>query len=435
MKQNRSVSLITALIISGILVSYILQMSPAPFLGLIRESYSITAGDSVLNLAVSIIYPTLILASLFGSAVERRIGTYRMYVCVLVLLTAGILINFVSVSYPIFLIGRAVFGAGFGLGIPFIGSAIMQLYSVRQRQTLNTVNALFPFGGTLISFALLIPLSSILPGGWRSALGVWGFLVLLVLVAWLLFVRPRSFLADTDVAAREAPAAEIGMYRDLLQRREILLLCIIFMCDFFCYSYIVTILPTMLMEQCGLPESTASLMAALTFPLVGCIGCVIGGFAAARSGRRKPALVFGMALEVIGILLGTVFAGLSPIYVYTGVALFAFGNGYWLPVLYQIPMDLPDMNAARVGASFALMSICAFVCGFISPSIGGWLTDAFSASAPSADVVVAHAHGLRWSLFAFILIDTVGLLSAVLVPETGRRESATATTTDNTRAT
>lgn len=418
MKRTKSLPLMTVLIIFGLLISYICQMSPSPFLNSIKADYAITAGDSVLNLAVSVIYPTLILASFFGSEIERRIGTYKMFVWILVLLSIGILFNFISVNFAMFLIGRAIFGFGFGLGIPFIGSAIMQLYDERRQQTLNTVNALFPFFGTLISFALLIPCSNALPGGWKSALGIWGIGTVATLILWALFVRPEHFPSAVE-SASEASATEPHLYRNLLKRKEIFLLCIVFMCDYFCYSYIVTILPTMLMEQCQLSESVASLMAALTFPGVGCIGCLLGGAVSAKSGHRKPSLVLGVALEVAGIFLCTLLADVSSAFVYIGIAAFAFGNGYWLPVLYQIPMDLPDMNPARVGASFAITSICAFVCGFISPSIGGWLTDLFASSSQLTDSILSHAHGLRWSLFAFGFVNVIGLIAAISIRETG----------------
>lgn len=418
MKHKKSLPLMTFLILFGLLISYICQMSPSPFLSAIKAEFNITAGDSVLNLAVSIIYPTLILASFFGNAVERRIGTYKMFVWILILLSVGILFNFFSVSFPLFLVGRAIFGLGFGLGIPFIGSAIMQLYDEGWQQTLNTVNALFPFLGTLISFALLIPFSTSLPGGWKTALGIWGLGTLVTLALWLLFVRPQHFPSTTD-SVGEPSSPEPHLYHNLLKRKEIFLLCIVFMCDYFCYSYIVTILPTMLMEQCQLSESLASLMAALTFPGVGCIGCLLGGSVSAKSGYRKPSLVFGVALEVVGIFLCTLLAPVSSLFVYLGIAAFAFGNGYWLPVLYQIPMDLPDMTPARVGASFSITSICAFVCGFVSPSIGGWLTNLISSTSSLTNSAAAHAHGLRWSLFAFGFVNGIGLAAALLIRETG----------------
>lgn len=417
MKTRKSMPVITALIIAGILILYICQMSPSPFLSQIKADYAITAGDSVLNLAVSIMYPTLILASLLGSRLKRLIGTYFMFLVILALLSISLFLNYFSNTFALFLAGRAGFGAAFGLGIPFIGSAIMELYDERRQQTLNTVNALFPFLGTLISFALLLPLSKVLAGGWKAALGIWGFGSAFVLLVWLLFVRPYHFpAAQTDVP--DVPAEPL-LYRNLLKRKEILLLCIIFMCDYFCYSYIVTVLPTLLMEQCALTEAAASLMSALTFPGIGCVGCLLGGIVSERSGRRKPPLVLGVALEVAGIFVCTLLCSLSALFVYIGVALFAFGNGYWLPVLYQIPMELDDMNPTRVGASFAATSICAFIAGFVSPSVGGWLTDLFAAGASAGAATFAHAQGLRWSLFSFGFVNIIGLACALAIRETG----------------
>lgn len=417
MKKNYYTNL-SVLVFLGILISYICQMSPAPFLPAIKAAYGVN-GDALLNLSVSVIYPLLILTSLCGSSLLGRLGLSRSFAVILLLLSAGILMNYAASSYVLFLLGRMIFGAGFGLGIPFIGAYIMELYRGRQRETLNSLNALFPFFGTLISFALMDTLAGSLRGGWKGALGVWGFGTLAVLICWLLAVRntPRG-AAEALLArggARQAP--ERHLYRNLLRRREIALLCVIFMCDYFCYSYLVTILPTLLMERCSLSAAAASLISALVFPGVGCVGCVLAGIVTARTGLRKPALVAGTALELAGLLLSTLPGGDSNLHVYLGIACFAFGNGYWLPVLYMIPMDLPDMNPQRAGASFALTSTCAFLFGFISPSIGGKLTDVIAAKSAAAGTA-AHAAGLRWSLCCFSAVMAVGFAAALRIRET-----------------
>lgn len=418
--KRRSLSLITLLVLSGILISYICQMSPAPFLTQIGADYGI-GRDSTLNLAVSIIYPTLIIASLLGGKLIDKIGLHKSFIWVLCLLSVGILLNLIAHSYTLFLLGRAIFGAGFGLGIPFIGSAIMELYNEKQRETLNSINALFPFFGTLLSFALLNSMANSFSLGWKGALGIWGIGTVLILVLWLLLVRSshcRS--AEAPVVAPTESAPNKAIYRDLLKRRAIVLLCIVFMADFFCYSYIVTILPTFLMEQCSFSDAAASLIAALIFPGVGCIGCLLSGVLTARSGKRKPALVFGTVLEVLGIFISTLLCHLSPLFVYVGIALFAFGNGYWLPMLYKMITDLPDMTPHHVANAFALTSVCAFVAGFISPSIGGWLTDLISSAAGELSPTLAHASGLRWSLCIFGIVMAIGVIAALFVKETSR---------------
>lgn len=419
MKQHAGKPLITLLMIAGILIAYVHQMSPSPFLSILREHFQITGSEALLNLSVSIIYPFLIVASLIGSLIEQRTGTRRLFVLTLAFLATGIFANYTAVSYTIFLLGRVAFGIGFGLGIPFIGSAIMKLYHGKGREAMNTLNALFPFLGTLISFALLIPLYHAMGNSWKNALGIWGVGILAIGFLWLLFAREWHFDGGCPEETSTI-AAEKHIYLNLWKRKEIRLLTIIFMCDYFCYSYIAVILPTFLMEIGSMSEAAAGLWAALTFPGVGIAGCLLGGMVSARSGRRKPVLVAGVLLEVIGVLLSTLGAGISLAFVIIGISLFALGNGLWLPVMYNIPMDLKGMNPVRVGASFAFISSCGFACGFLSPMVGGWLTNALMPLSPDPSAIASHALGLQWSLFLFGFVNLAAFICALAIRETGQ---------------
>lgn len=253
MQRPKKLPLMTFLVIMTIGIGYVQQVAPSPILSVLSEYYHLAGQDALLNLSVSITFPMSIVACLAGGILESRLGIRRLYLGTQIFLTAGVLLNFWSPTYLMFLAARSIYSIGFGLAIPFIGSAIMNWYTGRARDTMNTLNGMFPFIGTVISIALMLPLSNLL-GSWKVAMGIWGVVLLVLLAVWLVCIRAADI---PQSAAVELP--ERGIYRSLWRRKNIKLLCLVFVMDFFCYSYMVVVLPTLIAEgggmdpRCGQP--------------------------------------------------------------------------------------------------------------------------------------------------------------------------------------
>lgn len=419
-RKNNKQTFITLCVILVIGIGYIYQMAPSPVLGQLKDRYGI-GNEALLNLAVSIVHPLTIGASLYGGVLLRRMGLYRMFIWTQVLLAAGILMNLAAGDYLVFLAGRVVYSAGFGLGIPFIGAAITSWYSGNARERMNTLNGMFPFIGTLISFSCLTPLSRQL-GSLSHAFAIWAVPLVLLLLFWLTVVRRQDLPAGQDGDRAQEPAfpQERGVYSYLWGKQGIRLLCIIFMMDFFCYSYMVVILPTYLAEAAEMEASAAGLLAAAAFPAIGILGSMAGGILMSVTGRRKPILAAGQALKLAGVLVLTLCLEHSLIMGIAGIIVFAVGNGMWMPVMYTMPMEMDGMDDSRVGAAFAFMSSCGFLMGFISPILGGGLTNTIMAMAPHKDLVLRHVFGLKWSLFLFGFTNIEALVCALRIEETGK---------------
>jgi len=406
--MRRSYALRAFLIVFGILLFYVMQMAPSPVLHLIRESYSLQHSDLLLNLSISIIFPPIVIGSLTGTSLERRCGTKGLYTLSLILCAAGAAVTLLcGSSYVLFLAGRAVFGLGFGFGIPFIGSAIMRYFRPEHRELMDTVNAMFPFIGTAASFLLALPLSALGSLSFHTSVGIWCIPILLVLALWL-----PAELPDSEISSGGS-----AIYGNLLRRKEILLLCVIFICDFCCYSYMGVVLPTLLQEGCGLSDSVANTCAAAAFPVMGLIGSAAGGLWCKRSGLRKPSLVTGQILKFLGIALMVLPAPDSTVAVIAGAGLFGFANGLWMPAMYCMPMELPGMTPELVGAAFGFISSCGLAFGFIAPTVGGALTDVITRGAAAG--ASAHVYGLRWTLFAFAFLNLIGFACALALRECG----------------
>ena len=97
-----------------------------------------------------------------------------------------------------------------------------------------------------------------------------------------------------------------------------------------------------------------------------------------------------------------------------GIIVFALGNGMWMPVMYTMPMEMDGMDDSRVGAAFAFMSSCGFLMGFISPILGGGLTNTIMGMAPLQDPVLRHVFGLKWSLFLFGFTNIAALVLSLI---------------------
>ena len=411
--------LATILLISGILMFYVMQMNPAPVLPTIAEELALTS-DVTINMVANIIFVTIVIGCIVGTPIEKRIGTIDLYSLASLFVILGcLIIALFGDIYEFLLVGRAVFGFGFGLGVPFIGSAIMDWYSPKEREIMNTVNGVFPFVGTLICYLLTEPLMNAFGGNWRFALAVWGLIVLIVLIVWVPSIKEDNIQVYDD--ERGGEELEKGVYRELIGRREIKLCSVTFICDFCCYSYIGVILPTLLMSADPVSDAAVNLLAAFAFPGVGLIGSTLGGVLVARTGLRRPALLIGQIGKFIGILIATLGADMSLGLIVFGIAIFGFSNGFWMPALYCVPMDLKGMTPLKAGAAFALMTAVALSFGFIAPVVGGALTDMLVAASGLADPVASHLFGLRWSLFIFGFVNIIGFICMVVMKETGTR--------------
>lgn len=368
--QYRQIRGATATIIFGVLIFYIMQMAPSSLLPQIKQGLGL------------------------------------------------ILQMFCAHTYYLLLIGRSVYGLGFGLHVPFIGSAIMKWYQGESRETMDAINALFPFVGTAIAFFTMAPLCTLFQGRWELSLSIWCLPLYFTMIIWSFFIREKDLPNFGNSDAPDEP----GIYRELIRQKELLLLCCTFICDFICYSYIGVILPTYFFELGGLSSSLSNTLAALAFPAFGILGSVIGGKLNILFGRRKPILCVGQIGKFIGLVVSCMLYQNGFVYTFFGIALFGFFNGFWMPSMYCVPMDLDHMSATKVGASFALMTACGIGAGFFAPSLGGIFTQMFLLTSSISDPVLRHADALRQSLLLFSFTNILGLICCLSMRETGKNQ-------------
>ena len=238
------------------------------------------------------------------------------------------------------------------------------------------------------------------------------------LLVWQFRIKEK----ELTVYGKSEESTEKGTYAELFKRRELRLLCGIFVCDFACYSYIGVILPTYFFEIGGINETAANIIAAVAFPIFGMLGSIAGGQFNSKFKRRKPILCIGQIGKFIGLMIVCKLYKYGFFTAVLGIAVFGFFNGFWMPVMYCIPMDLDNMSSAKVGAAFALMTACGIAAGFIAPSIGGAMTQMFMRQSAAVNSFVSHTDALRQSLWIFSFTNILSLGLCIKMMETGKRK-------------
>jgi CP family cyanate transporter-like MFS transporter len=387
---------LTALIILGIFFMYIAQMHPSAVLTQIMNDLGINMAQG--GFGISVIFIPIIIFAMIGPFIQQKIGLKNMYVLTLIIGGVGIMLYLLADSYAMLLTGRVLYGIGFGLGTPFIGAAIMYWYTPKQQETMNTINALFPYFANVLVYGTTIPMMEMFNGSWRMALAIWGIFCVVVLTFWLGMVKDEGPIS-AEIAGEVS--SDKNVYLNLLKRKEIVILIIAFVCDFISFSIISSMLPTYYETEAGYTPDMANNLT-MIFPIAGIAGGLIAYGYMGKSGRRKGLLVIGQVMKVVGIAL--FYFGKSGFIGFVGVALVGIGNCIWIPPMFLVPMELEKMTPTLVGAAFSLITSCGFVSGLIAPAVAGWMGDNFT---------------LRLAIFLCAFPCLIGTFACMMIRETG----------------
>ncbi len=240
-------------------------------------------------------------------AVVTRIVTWWS---VFTIATAG------AMSYVSLLITRFLFGMGEAGAWPCVARVLSRWIPARDR---GTVKGIFFAGaytsGALTTFAVtaLLPYMS-----WRTILVVFGGIGFVWVFAWHRWFRdepgehPAVNAAERALILADRPpeAPQTGgwpYWKNLLRRKNVLLLCLLYMPNCATFYFCITWLPTYLMERHGFEKAELGMLAAL--PLFLSVATqFLGGFWSdrvtarfgIRAGRRVPGVVgYGLAAVFI----------------------------------------------------------------------------------------------------------------------------------------
>jgi sugar phosphate permease len=191
--------------------------------------------------------------------------------------------------------------------------------------------------------------------------------------------------------------------RETVLSRTTLLMSLADASSYALYSAVTSWLPTYYNEVMGFSLTQVGLITGF-LPFAGLIAVLIGGAMAVKFQRRKPLLLMpGIFMAVAAV--GSFITGNLAI-IYPSVFLLGFMSWFWPPILFSIPMELPDASPEKVAMVWGTVGTLASIMAFISPLTVGAMTDALGSYVPGFSL---------WAGFSLFF-----LLAVLLLPETGR---------------
>jgi len=390
--ESRYRFIVGAIILLAMLAAGALWVAPGPLFPLIMRDLS--ADRTTVSWLTSIVSLVMGICAIPAGILASRIGLKRTFAIGFFLMTSAVLSPFCSNVMPL-LATRILFALGVAMTFPVAGGLIMQWFHGRELPLFNGLNSSsISLGNTIVLFTA-VPVANAF--GWKAPLTTYGVVCLVFALSWLILGKEnRSYSSGLD---NESPPINIIT---VLKRKTTIILGLTVAGPFILFMAISSWLPTYYNEVFGIPLSQASWMTGL-FPIFGIVGCILGGVLPMRTGLRKPFLLIPGGLISLAAL-GTFLIN-NTIINCISIALFGMCDYIFVPVVFTLCMELPDVTPPIATLVIAAMLAIGNVCGFTGPMIVGFLTDLTGSYLPGM---------LVCSLLGFSLF-----VGGLLLPETG----------------
>lgn len=276
-------------------------------------------------------------------------------------------------SFASMWLARFLFGAGEAGCFPNLTRMLSTWLPLRSR--LRAQAFMWACSRWAGAFTPLLVLALVQWQGWRWAfviLAVLGFLWAAVFYRWFrddpaqhpaVNAQELELLSESRVLTTQEGDAR--WYQALLERQVLLLLL-----QYFCFSFVwyfyVTWLPTYLREGRHVSATEAATLSTLPL-LLGGIGSLVAGYAAARIRRRNIA-VFGFVTS--GVLLLSVTRIHSTPVAMLAMGLASFCSDLTMPISWNACVEIGRRNTATVSGT---MNMFGNFAGFVGPVVGGKL--------------------------------------------------------------
>lgn len=299
-------------------------------------------------------------------ALARRVGVTTGIWLGLLAVVAGLLLRVLTGSGWVFLTLTGLALAGMAVGNVLVPAWIKR-HSLGSAVGLMTVYSVGLTLGGALSALLAAPVSAAAPGGWRTALGLWGVVAVLSLVVWLLvgYVERRAPGGVAPlVRSRGAPMSSSPTAVALAA-----LFGIQAMNAYVQFGWLPQVY-----RDAGLSATYAGALQAL-LSLITVVGSLAMPTVIARSRTLAPYMV------VFGVLLAVGYLGLLALpttvpwlwAVVLGVAGFAFPT---VIALITARTRRPSVTARLSGfvqpVGYALAALGPFLVGLLHDATGGW---------------------------------------------------------------
>lgn len=312
--------------------------------------------------------PPLAFALLGAVAVPlaRRGGLTGTILVTLVLTVVGLLLRPSAPSFLLFLAASALALVGPAIGNVLVPAWIKRHGSSALVLLMTLYTGLVAFGGALGS-AFAVPLRDLLPGGWGDSLRLWGLLILVVAVVWLLVLRRTGH----DFPA-QGPTGHV--HGSLWRSPTACAMTVMFGLQSMNYYMQAGLLPTILTDA-GVEATTAGLATALI-----AAWSLLGGLAMPTIVARAPRLpLVGLGFGTLTMIgwAGVLLAPSTAPYLWASVL--GLGGFSFPMVLALIPARSHDVViTARLSA---LVQSVGYLMAAIGSLIAGVLLERAGSSA------------------------------------------------------
>lgn len=241
---------------------------------------------------------TFALAGACAVVLSRRTGISGAIACGLALVAAGLLARSVVASGPVFLLLSVLALIGMGIGNVLV-PAVVKRHGGKRTAALNSVYTVGLAVGTSVPLLAAGPLTAYGPGGWRSALGLWGLAAVAALGVWaVVAARDRRQAAAGPGVLRRGPRPRIT------RSRTAVALALYFGVQSM-HAYVQFGWVAQIYRDNGLDQTQAGLLMALLAGM-GIPGGLLMPAVVARSARLRiwvVALAVSMAAGYVGLLV------------------------------------------------------------------------------------------------------------------------------------
>jgi FHS family glucose/mannose:H+ symporter-like MFS transporter len=330
-----------------------------------------------------------------------RIGKKPLLLSALAIMIIAQTVYAFQPSWGVMLFTAPFAGFGFGTTEAVVGAFIIGSALGNANVAMSRVEVFFGVGALLMPFAGAVLISN---GYWVAAFGVVGVTTAVTLILWLLFWpkilnRPGGHAADED--ARLSPSTN----RSRVQVRVVLAACALFFAIYVGFEMsIVHYLPSLLVNNNGLSDSTASLSLSVYWGAM-VIGRLVSGHAADRWGGAAYLLVACIATAILFILMG----GLESVW---ATFVLTFCAGLSMSGMFAIALVFANRAApGMTNRTTSLMMAFGGIGGALMPKLTGWFLDENGADAT------------RWLLALFAIVLLAVITWALLAARSSQRSS------------
>jgi MFS transporter, CP family, cyanate transporter len=361
-----------SLIIAIVLVAINLRpgiVSIGPILGLIQKQFGLSHATASLLTAI----PDLLmgLLALPTPWLARRFGRNPVLLCALLLLCIATLARAFSNSTAALLCATVGVGAGISVAGALFAGLIKSRFPSRAALLMGIYATALSFGSTVAAASTGLVASS-LPGGWRTAAGMWGVFGVVAIVGWWMVERSERLeqseqsTPTTGVAPGSAghPAGHPLPWRD----GKAWLIALFFAGDNLLFYALISWLAPMYREY-GLSTSKAGLVLA-SFTAVFMCSNPIAGWLSKSHDRRGWLMASGVlvAAGLTGIAMAPVVA---PV-LWVGMVAVGLGGGFTLGM--TLPLDNTH-SADEANSWNAFVLLVGYLIAAGGPLTVGWLRD------------------------------------------------------------